>query len=402
MENINNCKVRLEGITSFKLEQLHHRLISLGITYMSSERVLEVIPAHFIPLNFYYGITIRNGRLFFSMRELIFNTINLPELTYQEIINYNQMKELPQKWCIRQVASDEVCEWFNNNGSRGSSAYTRGSYNYLKHDVNNPHDSKFAMHIPPGYTEITLEDFNKIVLKKGVEAVNAPIDELTLKCIKAPKKAKNITVEEEYTGILIDADNNQVDSWDDAEYFLCGNNSGTEARYKLELFESIVPAKPTFEEVVANTTVTSNSVVCNFAGSEIQLAPVGYSMLERFTHNSFNCGAEIIGDMNSLWDALEEDVETDEIDLTVPHIELTKALFKKAIKAFVGSRRAYRGFLLFSNNHDNADIIEVMDELADVMTEAVINPNSGNAIKIWIVYTTDVVDEPFDVEGDDD
>lgn len=323
-------------------------------------------------------------------------------LTYQEIINYNQMKELPQKWCIRQAASEEVCEWFNNNEKSGPQAYTGGVYTYLKHNMNNPQDSKFAMSIPLGYTEITLEDFNRLFLKKGVEAVNKAIDELTLKCIKAPKKAKNITVEKEYTGILIDTDNNQVDSWDDAEYFLCGNNSGTEARYKLELFEEIVPAKPTFEEVVANTTVTPNNVVCNFAGSEIQLAPVGYSMLERFTHNSFNCGAEVIGGMNSLWEALEEYVMTDEIDLTVPHIELTKALFKKAIKAFVGARRDHRGFLLFSNNHDNADIIEIMDELADVTTEAVINPNSGNAIKIWIIYTTDVVDEPFDVERDDD
>jgi len=66
----------------------------------------------------------------------------------------------PEKWCIRQNAHQDVCDWFNNKFD--ASAILDGHYKYL---INGDSDQHFfGDYVPPYYEEITLEQFRLYVL----------------------------------------------------------------------------------------------------------------------------------------------------------------------------------------------------------------------------------------------
>jgi len=70
---------------------------------------------------------------------------------------------LPEKWCIRQSAGEEVYKWFNKKYDVTS--FPTGNYNYLV----NSECSVYSDYIPQGYTEITFEQFKKYVLKDYIK-----------------------------------------------------------------------------------------------------------------------------------------------------------------------------------------------------------------------------------------
>ena len=70
---------------------------------------------------------------------------------------------LPEKWCIKQSAGEEVCEWFNKKYD--TTSFPTGSYEYLVNDEYNI----YSDYIPQGYTEITFKQFKKYVLKESIE-----------------------------------------------------------------------------------------------------------------------------------------------------------------------------------------------------------------------------------------
>ena len=87
-------------------------------------------------------------------------------------------------------------------------------------------------------TEVTVEQFLSCATKEEIQNLNTQNEmEIILICSKEPKKAKNLTIGNEYTGILIDSEGTQVDTVREAKYFLCNNNAGNEARYSIELFD---------------------------------------------------------------------------------------------------------------------------------------------------------------------
>lgn len=77
--------------------------------------------------------------------------------------------KFPEKWCIRQNASQKACDWFNKQGNI-SSAKIKGAYTYL---VNR--GDTYSYSIPEGYTEITAEQFEKYVLN-GSEVKEWQVD----------------------------------------------------------------------------------------------------------------------------------------------------------------------------------------------------------------------------------
>lgn len=81
----------------------------------------------------------------------------LPEWHIDKVI---EEFTLPGKWCIKQSAGEEVCEWFNKKYDITS--FPIGSYKYLVNDECNVYSNG----IPQGYIEITLEQFKKYVLKQ--------------------------------------------------------------------------------------------------------------------------------------------------------------------------------------------------------------------------------------------
>lgn len=98
---------------------------------------------------------------------------NIQLFTLEEIKqlenNMKEIKELPSKWCIKQNLSEEVCDWFCKNTN--SSPQIRGGYIYLHYDktLKNISGEVYSNTIKEGYTEITLEQFNKWILKENME-----------------------------------------------------------------------------------------------------------------------------------------------------------------------------------------------------------------------------------------
>ena len=103
---------------------------------------------------------------------------------------------LPEKWCIKQNLSQEVCKWFAKYRSTAS-ANINGSYTYLCFD----REKQYATfeYSSEDYTEITLEQFIEHVLNK--EMVEEPMkiagynvtfkeDKVSIGCYK------NITLKE--------------------------------------------------------------------------------------------------------------------------------------------------------------------------------------------------------------
>lgn len=73
-------------------------------------------------------------------------------------MKFEPINDFPEKWVIKQRLSKEVCDWWNKRFNKTS--YTGGNYEYL---------TSFGGYrelIPEGYTEITLEQFNKYILNK--------------------------------------------------------------------------------------------------------------------------------------------------------------------------------------------------------------------------------------------
>lgn len=73
------------------------------------------------------------------------------------------MKTLPDKWCIKQNISKEVCKWFAKKPNTHS-ANIKGGYTFLC--FNEEIQSSDFFNTSNGYIEITLQDFKELVLKE--------------------------------------------------------------------------------------------------------------------------------------------------------------------------------------------------------------------------------------------
>ena len=92
------------------------------------------------------------------------------EVTHEEV---KELTELPEKWCIKVNAEHpEIGKWFNDNNTYNSASnYNHEGFydtflhypHYIDDDNDNFHYGKI---IEKGYTEITLSQFKKWVLKE--------------------------------------------------------------------------------------------------------------------------------------------------------------------------------------------------------------------------------------------
>lgn len=72
---------------------------------------------------------------------------------------------LPEKWCIKQNLSQEVCDWFTNKYM--NTPFLNGDNIYLvNHEETINYRSIYSNKIPEGYKEITLEEFERFILNK--------------------------------------------------------------------------------------------------------------------------------------------------------------------------------------------------------------------------------------------
>jgi len=217
------------------------------------------------------------------------------------------------------------------------------------------------------------------------------MSEITLKCTKAPQKAKNITADKNYTGILIDSDDTQVDTLEEAKFFQCVNNNGIEAKYKLTLFEAIAPpapAKLTQAQLIEKLEVHENSVSVNYNGEDVTIFPKGWSDLSN-DPVSCSCGIHSSDGLNELFFDLN-DIELLDVETIIEDFdrdELVDEIFKAIVLARIQNTKV--ALMLFSTTSEDNLVTELMDWLAEnqggYATESHLNPNSENDIKAWLI-----------------
>ena len=253
------------------------------------------------------------------------------------------------------------------------------------------------------FPEIKFSD--KIIQNEIIKLKDNVMGDVTLKCIKTPERAKNISEGLDYVGILIDETETQVDKYSDAAYFLCQNDKGREAKYRLNLFNPPIPPKPTIDDITEETLVYDNGLVLLYNGERKRLfTNSAYGRFEDGKQNGFSCGVTIGKNLNSVWSHLQSDwagIASTVLANGTDCNTVLKMALKVLIKTWVQNLSS--AIVLFSNNYDNPLINEVLDELANFNSEAIINPNSSNPIKVWGIYKgTNFVEDPYNYDTEEE
>ena len=272
--------------------------------------------------------------------------------------------------------------------------YGNSSMQWRRNSQINPINDTTGVHL---YPEISYQDF--LALPEQNEQTNKTtqieekiMGEITLNCIKEPQNAKNITVGRGYTGILINSDDTQVDTWNEASHFLCTNNKGTEAKYKLSLFERVAPPEPaklTMDQLIAALDVKANRVVVEYNGNEVDVVDRGYENSLSEGSSGCSCGIRSIDELGSLYDRLSNESYShiEEIVEDFDEYTLIEKLFEKIVVDAIEDVSA--AFVLMSTVEDDSDVCEIVDRICEERngwsTDYARNPNSGNDIKAWLI-----------------
>lgn len=182
------------------------------------------------------------------------------------------------------------------------------------------------------------------------------------------------------------------DSSRDFYKLLNDNNIGV--RYHKRLFD-VVPEEEAVPEVQAPPARTEQDMISSIT---FERGNVNYTDLEnnvivisncftRFDSN-ISCGVKSYNGINNQIQRINEKFDFDQDDF----IEIRKALFKACIENYTRHPTS-DAFRLFSTNvsgEDNGfladeDMLSVLDEMANAVSESRENPNSGRSIKVWVL-----------------
>ena len=250
-----------------------------------------------------------------------------------------------------------------------------------------PDERSIILTIP----EISYQDFLRLgepITINNTTTKEIMSGEVTLKCITAPQRAKNITVDRDYTGILTDSEDTQVDTLREATHFRCVNNNGVEAKYKLALFAPPEPPRPqfpTWEQIESGIYVNDDGeVILDFNDEEYVIYDRG--MLE-INLGMACCGLNEINGIQSLYASIEISCNLDLLEDNTNQRRLKDLVFKTIVNdAIEKNNGAFRIFTLVSG-HDTIDALmqEIMAKRGGVETEYRRSTSSGNDIKVFVI-----------------
>jgi hypothetical protein len=195
-----------------------------------------------------------------------------------------------------------------------------------------------------------------------------------IKCInEGPYK---ITLDKEYN--LVKTEGN---------YYFLQNDSLKLVRYSKDFFEEVQNNITLEEESNVVISLTEAQVIASisedgsaFTDNNGEFVELDLCFLSA-SESTISCGIIEFQGINDLISSIEEEVPTVDSD----RIELKRSIFKKVIKYSVSQQKC--AIALFSTNVDfDEDILPALDEVSDVVSKTVINPNSENNIKLWMMY----------------
>ena len=285
--------------------------------------------------------------------------------------------ELGYRWSSqKKVVSYE-------NDCFGIEIWSNRNFFYRPYSMSNIFNTSVA-------TEISYQDFlnlntNNNQLKE--------MDDISLKLAHSPKKAKNITVGSTYTGIYVDAEDTQVDKIEDAEYFLCVNDKGKEARYSIGLFEAPAPVVPprrlTYEEVVSSLEIDEDLIVSfiDSDGSRETLIELNVDLQQE--ELSISCGVYQVYNLDSVARDVENQlapIAQDNTTFAFNPADLKMEIIKLVVKRKINAINVR--FVILSTTTAQTQTVEALDSIVveqggvSVVGE---NPNSHNEIKVWTI-----------------
>ncbi len=208
-----------------------------------------------------------------------------------------------------------------------------------------------------------------------------------------PKNYK-LTLDKKYTVVI-----------DEGESVMIVNDSNKTVRYYKDLFEEIEEEViPEPEPVIIRTeqdlinSITSDSLNTTYVDFNNQIVVIGNHLQCLNNENSFSCGIKNIiniGDqIGEIYETIADTIDTAEEDLEL----LTKAVIKHHFKNYIkycGNNYFNAGIYLMSCNiygDDGLDeeVVDILNEISDFNTEPELNPNSGNEIKLWGFYKSNL------------
>lgn len=186
---------------------------------------------------------------------------------------------------------------------------------------------------------------------------------MKVKCINQ-HNYKDITVGNEYEVVEILED-----------FYHITANSGNVKSYNKKYFELVT--EPVIEDVnevgVVEEEEKEDVIIVEYVNTDgISISINGEIFNLNYYNVAGNCGVHSYNGVNYLFDSCKND----------------KELFKKSILAIIEVfEESNNGcMLIFSTNDEMYEIWEVLDEVMDMQSEAVNNPNSDMDVKLWIKY----------------
>ena len=192
---------------------------------------------------------------------------------------------------------------------------------------------------------------------------------------------------------------------DEGETVMIVNDSNKTVRYYKDLFqeieEEVVIPEP--EPIVVRTeqdlidSINSAGSYTTYIGFDNEIISIPNKLSIINNDNDFSCGIKNIININSqinrIYDFITATEETAEEDLP----SLTKAVIKHHFKNFIKFKSedgSNAGICLMSciieDGGLDEETVDILNEISDFSTEAELNPNSGNEIKLWGFYKSNL------------
>jgi hypothetical protein len=394
---MQDYKIRIPSIDI--RDQILDKAYELGYTWYDNSP-----PASILGLG--NKIYLTNGDITYGESDLVFSYYSAIEISYQDFLRLGEIDVNNCKIKLRYLSEHQIILLGSKLESLGIKPYGAGItivrslwYTTLSAEI------PFAMFIRNGTSSMvgTEQYFNQLPERELTVAQIMQLQptinnttteqimsgEVTLKCITAPQRAKNITVDRDYTGILIDSDDSQVDTLREATHFRCVNNNGIEAKYKLALFAQPEPPRlqfPSWEQIELGIQVNDDKEVVLYFNDEKHIIYDNEDELH-INEDMRCCGLDEIDGIQSLHRSIEVSCRFDLLEDNTNQQRLKDLVFKALVNyAIEENRGAFRIFTLVSG-HDAIDALmkEIMTERGGVETEYRISTSSSNAIKVFVI-----------------
>jgi len=207
-----------------------------------------------------------------------------------------------------------------------------------------------------------------------------------------PKNYK-LTLDKKYTVVI-----------DEGETVMIVNDSNKTVRYYKDLFQEVEEEViPEPEPVIVRTeqdlidSIISDGLNTVYFDFNNQTVVIGNELGMLNNSNDFSCGIKNIVNIGSqideIYSEIEETANSQGEDLPL----LTKAVIKHHFKNYI-KYKSNNGFnagiyLMSCNvNGDGLDeeVVDILNEISDFNTEPELNLNSGNEIKLWGFYKSNL------------